>query len=99
MVQVFKPLVEASIKITVLGNGEKNKIKAEVCLQILKSHFVFLFSGLFQNCITSVLSGVFRRMHCCNWKVSIWPIAHKTLFVHVLVVGLNLVDLLDDSAI
>ena len=39
MVQVSSFWVEASIKITVLGNGEKNKIKAEVCLQILKSHF------------------------------------------------------------
>ena len=51
----FQAFGGGSIKITVLGNGEKNKIKAEVYLQILKSHFVFLFFGLFQNCIIPIL--------------------------------------------
>ena len=58
MVQVFKPLVDSSIKITALRNREKNKIKTEVFLQILKAHFVFLFFGLFQNCTISILLGV-----------------------------------------
>jgi len=55
MVQVSKPLVDSSIKITALGNREKNKIKTEVFLQILRAHIVF------QNCTISILSGVLEE--------------------------------------